>query len=165
MPSVLAHCPAAFVKAAAGQRRLCWAGAAHPGPQHLEGRRHWAGERHQGGQSTWGQTTVSDSGWEPGRTEAQAPLAKRAEHGPDSRPAAGQGGRVLRRVGVLTGFHPSRVGSYGSGPPCLKMPPNPWVLSSQHLSPAQGPPGFALTMGIGKKRKGYPILPALGSGG
>lgn len=81
---------------------------------------------------------------------------------------------MLRRVGVLTGFHPSRVGSYGSGPSYPKMPPNPWILSSQHLSPDQGPPGFALMMGIGKKRKeqaedtphlGYPILPALGSGG
>lgn len=32
---------------------------------------------------------------------------------------------MLRRVGVLTGFHPSRVGSYGLGPLTPKCPLTP----------------------------------------
>lgn len=84
MPSFLAHCLAvAFVTAAAAR-------GSSAGQQGLStltecgGPGAWAGEGHQEAQSTWGQTSVSDSGWEPGRTEAQAALAERAVHGPDS---------------------------------------------------------------------------------
>ena len=92
MPSFLAHCPAvAFVTAAAAR-------GSSAGQQGLStltkcgGPGAWAGEGHHGGQSTWGQTLVSDSSWKPRRMEAQAALAERAVHGPDSTREQGREG-------------------------------------------------------------------------
>lgn len=91
-----------------------------------EGPGAWAGEGRQGGQSTWRQTSVSDSGWEPGRTEAQAALAERAVHRPDSTREQGREGTPWwGRVGALPALQAACLGFLLQGMPYPKMPPNP----------------------------------------